>query len=257
MKVRHIFSGALISASLILGACSAPKDITYVQGLTDRETSTVANPLTIKVRPEDKLNIIVSTQREELNNLFNLKSPQTTGTERPSYTVNPEGCINFPMLGEIHVAGLTRAEVAKYIEKELTEKDLVKNPVVIVEYGNTAIYVGGEVNTPGKFEINKDRLTVLQAILMAGDLTIQGKRENVLVLREENGKQTAYRLDLTDPDQLFNSPAYYLQQNDVVYVEPNDVRKRQTTTNGNTALTATFWMSVASLAMTVAVLIFR
>lgn len=77
------------------------------------------------------------------------------------------------------------------------------------------------------------------------------------MLREENGKQTAYRLDLTDPDQLFNSPAYYLQQNDVVYVEPNDVRKRQTTTNGNTALTATFWMSVASLAMTIAVLIFR
>lgn len=257
MKVRHIFSGMLITASLILGACSAPKDITYVQGLTDRESSTVTNPLTIKVRPEDKLYIIVSTQRDELNNLFNIKSPQISSTDLPTYTVNPAGYINFPMLGEIHVAGLTRSEVARYIEKELMEKDLVKNPVVIVEYKNTAIYIGGEVNAPGKYEINKDRLTVLQAVLMAGDLTIQGKRNNVLVLREENGKQISYRLDLTDPDQLFNSPAYYLQQNDVVYVEPNDVRKRQTTTNGNTALTATFWMSVASLAMTVAVLIFR
>ncbi len=248
-----------VAAAMIMSACSTPKNITYMQGLTQNEVISITNPMSIKVKPEDKLYILVNTQKQELNELFNLRSTSTAGgSTRPCYTVNPRGYINFPMLGEVYVEGKTRSEIADYLVQELTAKDLVKNPVVTVEFEDMGVFVGGEVNHPGKLDINRDRLTVVQALLMAGDLTIQGKRENILVLREDgSGKQVAYRVDLTDTDNLFNSPVYYLQQNDVVIVEPNDVRKRQTTANGNTPLTITFWMSLASFAASMAVLIFR
>ncbi|MDE7125547.1 MAG: polysaccharide export protein [Muribaculaceae bacterium] len=256
MKITKLLAGIAISA-MMLSSCSTPKNITYLQDLNDKETVQAANPIKITVKPEDKLYILVSTQKEELDNLFNLHSTQSTGQNRPSYTVNANGDINFPMLGEIHVGGMTRFEVSEYITRELMEKNLVKDPVVIVEFENTGVYIGGEVNNPGKYDINLDRLTIVQALMMAGDLTIQGKRENILVLRNEGDKQVAYRLDLTNAEQLFNSPAYYLQQNDVVLVEPNNTRKRQTTSNGSTPLTASFWLSVASFATTIAVLIFK
>lgn len=115
----------------------------------------------------------------------------------------------------------------------------------------------GEVSRPGRITFDRDRFTLLDAIAGAGDLTIQGKRTDVLVLRNENGKQTAHRVDLTDSQSLLNSPVYYLQQDDVVVVSPNDVRKRQTTANGSTPLTPGFWISIASLLTTVAVLIWK
>lgn len=126
-------------------------------------------------------------------------------------------------------------------------RELVKDPTVTVEFVNTGINVMGEVMTPGRYDINRDHLTVLDALSLAGDLTINGRRENVKVLREENGQTKVYTLDLTDLNKLVKSPAYSLQQNDVVYVEPNDFRKRQTTVNGNNALSTGFWISVASL----------
>lgn len=257
MKFCKSLGCTLFIAAIALSSCSTPKNVTYMQGLTDQETIQVIDPLKITVKPEDKLYILVSTQKDELNNLFNLRTSNTSSGYRPNYTVDNNGDINFPTLGTLHVGGMTRFEVAEYITRELKEKDLVKDPVVNVEFENTGVYVGGEVNSPGKFDINRDRLTVVQALLMAGDLTIQGKRENVLVIREVDGKNTAYRVDLTDPDKLFNSPAYYLQQNDVVYVEPTNVRKRQTTSNGSTPLTPAFWMSIASFAMSIAFLIFK
>ena len=173
------------------------------------------------------------------------------------YTVDQNGCIDFPVLGTLQVAGKTRAEVAEYIKGKLVNENLVKDAVVIVEYANTAVTIMGEVKNPGRIGFNRDRLSLLDAIGLAGDLTIQGKRTNVLVVREIDGNPTAFRVDLTDAESLMNSPVYYLQQNDVVYVEPNDMKKRSSIVNGNTVLSASFWVSVASLMTSIAVLIFK
>ena len=151
---------------------------------------------------------------------------------------------------------MTRSEVAGFIKGELMGRDLVKDPTVTVEFLNTGVSVMGEVLAPGRYDMNRDNITILEALSLAGDLTIQGKRDNVMVIREEDGQLKTYRVDLTNGQQLMSSPAFYLKQDDIVYVEPNGVRKRQTTVNGNTALSASFWVSVASLLTSVAVLIF-
>ena len=113
------------------------------------------------------------------------------------------------------------------------------------------------MNRPGRYNIDKDHLTILDALSQAGDLTIYGKREKVLVLRNENGKQRVYGINLCSADHLYSSPVYYLQQNDVVYVEPNDTKARQSTVNGNNVRSTSFWISLASLLTTISVLIFK
>ena len=135
--------------------------------------------------------------------------------------MDSKGDIDFPVLGKLHVQDMTREEVAVYIKKELQSHDLIKDPVVTVEFMNLSVNVMGEVNRPGRYNIDKDHLTILDALSQAGDLTIYGKREKVLVLRNENGKQRVYGINLCSADHLYSSPVYYLQQNDVVYVEPN------------------------------------
>ena len=126
--------------------------------------------------------------------------------------------------------------------------------MVTVEYMNLTVTVLGEVANPGRFSIDKDRLTLLDALSMAGDLTIYGKRDNVSVQREEGGKQVIYKVNINSGKELYASPVYYLQQNDVIYVEPNSVRARQSTVNGNNIRSASFWMSLASLLTTIVVL---
>ena len=199
-------------------------------------------------------------------NLFNLpiisrQIGTTSGTSNSQgisgYTINKDGDIDFPVLGHIHVAGMTRAEIASYIKEELVSKNLVKDPVVTVEFMNLTVSVLGEVANPGRFNIDKDKLTLLDALSMAGDLTVYGKRENVLVQREENGKQTLYQVNLNSGYDLYASPVYYLQQNDIVYVEPNSMKARQATVNGNNVRSASFWMSLASLLTTITVLIVK
>ena len=149
---------------------------------------------------------------------------------------------------------MTREDVAAYIKKELVAKDLIKDPVVTVEFMNLTISVIGEVNKPGRYNIDRDHLTVLDALSMAGDLTIFGNRNEILVLRQENNKQHAYAINLNSAEQIYASPVYYLRQGDVVYVEPNDTRKRQSTVNGNNIRSTSFWISIASLLTSVAIL---
>ncbi len=242
------------------------------------DAGTVVNPIKvfdIKVKPEDKLSIVVTTQDAALSSLFNLVTTQnrlTTSTSSTKveggsasssgsgqvsfYTVDKQGDINFPVIGKIHIAGMNRYQVAEYIENILQERDLVKDPIVTVEYANTGLSILGEVKAPGRYEFNRDRLNIIDAIAMAGDLTMNGERENVLVLRQTaEGGQEAYRINLTDYKNVTQSPAYYLQQDDVIYVEPNDKAKRETTPNGNTPLTPSFWITVGSFAVTIATLI--
>ena len=156
--------------------------------------------------------------------------------------------------GAARKAGMTREEIAAHIKSELISQNLIKDPVVTVEFMNLTVSVLGEVANPGRYSIDKDYITLLEALSMAGDMTIFGKRDKVLVLREVEGQHRVYGVDLRSAEQLYNSPVYYLQQDDVVYVEPNSMRARQSTVNGNNVLSATFWMSLVSLITTVTVL---
>ncbi len=252
----------IVAASvLVLGACSTSKEITYFQDLRPGESElTLVSPTEIKIMPKDKLSILVNSQDLRLTNLFNLPvASQQIGQETSSsssrgvsgYTVDSNGNIDFPVLGAIHIEGMTREEVAAHIKKELQSQE----PVVTVEYMNLTVSVMGEVNKPGRYNIEKDHVTILDALSQAGDLTIYGKRNKVLVLRNEEGKQRVYGVDLRSASHLYSSPAYYLLQNDVVYVEPNDTKARQATVNGNNVRSTSFWLSLASLLTTIAVLI--
>lgn len=264
MKVTHIF---ILGISLLLGSCSASHKIVYMQDVrSDVRRKIDIAPVT--VQPEDKISIVVNSKNPELAEMFNLpvmthrigqpmNSSYNYNQQVSSYTVDSNGNIDFPVLGEMHVAGLKREKIASYIKNELIRKNLIKDAVVIVEFLNMGVSVMGEVNRPGRFNIDRDHLTLLDALSMAGDLTIYGKRENVLVVRQENGGETYYRVNLCDAKSLHTSPVYYLKQNDMVYVEPNDVRARQSTLNGNNVRTASFWMSLASLLTTLGVLIFK
>lgn len=256
-----------------LVACSTPARITYFQDLRPGESEQqVVAATEIKVRPGDKLSIIVNSRDPQLTQLFNLpyvtqqigrgststsSSSSATSQGVSGYTVDEEGRIDFPVLGKIEIAGKNREEIAAFIKEELLAKNLVKDPVVTVEYMNLCISVLGEVASPGRYSIDRDKVTLLDAISMAGDLTIYGKREKVLVLREENGVQRVYGVNLCSAEHLYTSPVYYLRQNDVVYVEPNNVRARQATVNGNNVRSTSFWISLASLLTTIAVLVFK
>lgn len=265
MKFCKILSLTLMVLAAI--SCSTPKEISYFQDLQPGVTElTITDPVEIKVRPKDKLSILVNAQDQKLTNMFNLpivsqqigqESTGSSGNSRgvSGYTVDTDGYINFPVLGKIRVEGMTREQIAEYLTGQLKEKELIKEPVVTVEFMNLGVSVLGEVNRPGRISINRDNLTILDALSEAGDLTIFGKREKVLVLRQENGKQRAYGINLCSADQLYTSPVYYLQQNDVVYVEPNDTKSRQSTVNGNTVRSTSFWISLASLITSIAVLI--
>lgn len=256
----------LVAASvLVLGSCSTPKQISYFQDLRPGESElTLTAPTEIKIQPKDKLSILINSQDLRLTNLFNLPIiSQQVGQETSSntnrgmsgYTVDSKGNIDFPVLGTLHVQDMTREEVAAYIKKELQSHDLIKDPVVTVEFMNLTVSVMGEVSRPGRYNIDKDHLTILDALSQAGDLTIYGKREKVLVLRNEEGKQRVYGVDLCSGEHVYSSPVYYLQQGDVVYVEPNDTKARQSTVNGNNVRSTSFWISLASLLTSIAILI--
>ena len=238
----------------IAASCTTPKQVPYFQDLTNGSSVKITTQQDIRLKTGDQFTIHVNSKDQELSLPLNLTRSTNTGGNnsetRLAYTVDERGYIDFPTLGEIHVEGKTRDELAKYIKGIILEKKLVLDPVVIVGFYNQQVSVIGEVNAPGKYDINKDRFTVLDAISLAGDLTIQGKRGNVTVLREEHGEQKAYTLNLNDAAQFHASPAFYLQQNDIVYVEPNPTKASQSSTNGNTVRSISFWMSLASLALT-------
>lgn len=267
MKFIKILSLTLMVLAAV--SCSTPKEISYFQDLQPGVTElAITDPVEIKVRPKDKLSILVNAQDPKLTNMFNLpivsqqigqESTGSSGTIRgvSGYTVDSFGDINFPVLGKIRVEGMTREQIADYLTKQLKEQELIKDPVVTVEFMNLGVSVLGEVNKPGRISINRDNMTILDALSEAGDLTIFGKREKVLVLRQEDGKQRVYGVNLCSADHIYTSPVYYLQQNDVVYVIPNNTKSRQSTVNGNTVRSTSFWISLASLITSIAVLIVK
>lgn len=258
------------------GSCSTPKDIAYFQDAEAIRGMALQSEQLFRLRPQDKINIVVNSADPMLVQQFNLVSRtmntltlgasvspltssggNTTNGQTVAYTVDDQGDINFPVLGKVSVLGKTRKEVAEYIQDRLIARDLVKDPIVTVEYVNLGVDVLGEVNKPGHIDILKDHFTIIDAISRAGDLTINGRRDYVMVSREVDGEDQTFIIDLTNRQDMLTSPAYYLQQNDVVYVSPNNKRMREAKSAGNTFNQPTIWISLASLLTTITAIILR
>lgn len=251
---KIIISFILLS---FFSSCKAPQDIVYLQDLLDNQEIGEMNREMIRIRPGDDLVITVSSHDPRLAVIFNKPSKSfrdniintEAGYDFP-YNVNNSGYIDFSILGELKVVGLNRSELASLIKNQILERDLIKDPSVTVKIVNATFSVLGEVQTPGTYPILTDRMTILEGLSKAGDNTINGVRTDVLVIRENlDGTSTSYRLDLTNRD-IVNSPAYYLQQNDVIYVTPNIKRQRQSLSSQNVFQTPTFWITVTTTACT-------
>lgn len=262
--MKHFLALITLFIMASMTSCDVQKKIVYLQDVHSEMDLTPAAVSNIHVQPGDKLSILVSSRTPELSNLFNLAVPyryigsssSSAQSQSAYYTIDNYGDIDFPILGKIHVAGMTRQEISSLVKDRLIQEDLLKDAVVTVEFANLSFSVMGEVNAQGKYNIEKDQVTLLEALSMAKDLTINGSRNNVLVLRTNlDGTQKSYRIDLTDSKSLYNSPAFYIRQHDVIYVEPNSQRARQSNSASNTLQNPSFWISLTSLACTIILMV--
>ena len=253
MKVSSLFK--VLGLSVLVAACT-PKDINYFQDMPEKQQVIVKELQDIRFKPGDRLSIVVKSKDNELAELYNLgvKAQRIAfGSNGKSgqqymcdYTVASDGTIDFPGVGDLKVEGMSRTEVAGFVKGILQSRNLVKDATVTVDYSDMNYYVLGDVASPGAKTIQTDHITLLEAIAKAGDLTITGNRKNVSVIRKEGNEQKHYYVDMTNAESVYTSPVYYIQQNDVIYVEPNEKKARTSTENGNTVNSASFWISVTS-----------
>lgn len=260
MNIKHTL--VLMMATLALASCASTtyQSINYLQDINGDTVWAASNNNGIVIQPKDQISIVVSCREPQIAAQFNLANASyqagseimstNSGTQRLlGYVVDNEGYIDFPVLGKLKVAGLTRFEVSDLIKKALASSGYLTESVVTVEFMNFRISVMGEVQRPGTYNVTTDKINILQALSLAGDLTIYGVRDNVTVIREQNGEHKVFQIDLRDKN-FFESPGFYLQQNDVIYVYPNKVRAGQSTVNENTLRSVGFWVSIGSFAMT-------
>lgn len=253
-------------------ACSTPANIVYFKEAPHNAQLSPQKVEYIRLQPTDQISIVVNSRNPQVASMFNLpyygkrlaESQSLTGSggnmnassqSISGYTVDSQGNIDFPVLGKIHVAGLTREEAEDSIKTLLLESRQIKDPVVIVEFMNLGFSVLGDVSRPGRYKIDRDRFTLFDALSLAGDLTINGQREDVALVRHEADHDVLYRLNLLDIKQIYDSPAFYVQQGDVIYVTPNEKRQRESTINGNNVRSTSFWISISSLATSIITLL--
>lgn len=241
----------------LIFSCKPSKEIIYYQNIDSLKSSDKKNNYEIKFQPDDLLTIIVSAEDPESAMPFNMStiSVPSMGNNNAvgqqslqTYLVDMNGFIDFPVLGKLKVGGLSRSELMKLLETSIGE--YIKNPIVNIRLVNFKISIQGEVNTPGIYNVNSDRITLIEALSLAKDLTIYGKRNNILIIREINGEKTSNRIDITKAD-FINSPFYYLSQNDVIYVEPNKTKINGAAIGTNTGVI----ISVTSLLITIITLV--
>lgn len=264
--LKKKFIKIFLPSLLLLTSCGMPKNIVYFQDLETEKVLEIDHNNGIVAKPDDEVSIIVTSQNPELAAIFNLPlvttlagrgNSQAYNQQVATYTVDKEGYINFPILGRIKVEGLSRTEISDKIKDDLVSQKLLDDPVVSVNFVNVSYSVTGEVANPGRFPLDRDRMTVLDALANAGDLTIYGDRVGVKVIRREDGILKTYNIDLTNAEKVSKSPAYIIQQDDMIYVTPNPARGRMSTVNGNNLISTSFWISIASVLTSVAVLIFK
>jgi len=267
MKIRFIL---LLCALSLLAACHSSQELAYFSDAERDSVQAVLSTYNTTIHPGDQLYIYVYSQAPEIAVPFNQETHSIAaeithlnsvgGTNRsnkmsetfqqsnfsqiPGYLVDEAGTIVFPILGKMVVAGLTQDSLSRKIQNMLIDGGYINDPVVTVTPMNFRVTVIGEVSRPQELHITGDRLTILEAIAMCGDLTIDGKRENVTVMREKNGVATPINIDLTKKT-LFDSEVYYLQSNDVVYVEPSELKKRRMRRDENWPKYVTATVSIA------------
>jgi len=243
--------GLFIVVLMMFSSCGSRKNMVYLQP-DSTQINTLYDQYVPKIQTNDILTIVVTAADPKVTAPFNPVSSmatsnltqQTDMALRPTYTVDDQGDITLPMLGKVHVVGLTRVQAIEKIRNDLSQ--YIKDPGVNIIFNNFRVSVLGEVARPGSFIMPTERVTVLEALGMAGDLTIRGVRENVMLIREVDGQKTTHRLDLTQQSTL-NSPYYYLAQNDVIYVEPNKAQINNSKLGSNTNVI----ISIAGLLITV------
>ena len=268
IRKQQKFSYMKFAKRLILGmailfcACNAQRQVLYLQDVADGSEIVLPDNYIIRIKPLDKLTVVVNSKNPELALPFNSStnysalsgtttiSSNITTNSLQTFTVDQTGKISLPIIGDVMCADLTREELEDVIEKKIIEAGYISDPQVKVNFLDMTISVIGEVNKPGRFTINRDQFTILEAIAMAGDLTIFGIREDVAVVRQKDGKNVVTKLDLRSQD-IFKSPCYYLEQNDVVIVSPNKYKAATSEINQNRS----FWISIATTAISVATLV--
>lgn len=266
--MRKLLAFAVIVAGVLMSSlqgCTSYKQVPYLQNSDSVDLSVALGLYDARIMPKDLLAIYVSTpENNSVSAMFNLSAvpnkiqygevgTASTQTVPQRYLVSNDGKINFPLLGEIYVKGMTVPELQDYIAGRLTGTYLTKKPVVTVEMANYRVTVLGEVAKPGVYSIDKGKVNVFEALAFAGDMTIYGVRDNVQIIREDAaGHKNIHHLDLTRAD-VINSPYYQLQQNDVIYVTPNKAKAK----NSGIGSETTLWLSSVSILISVASLVYQ
>ncbi len=254
----------LVCVACLFTSCKTREKVLYFQDITNGDQITTQSLEPLKLCAGDKVSIIVSSSATpEIAQQFNLpivtvqagSAARTYSNQIALYTLDEQGCVDIPTLGRVKIGGLTRSDAAVKIQDMLRQGQL-RDGIVTVSAYDQFITVLGEVKNPGRVSVNRDNITLLEAIGQCGDLTIQARRDRILVLRQENGLTKTYYVDIRSKD-LLNSPVYNLHQNDVVVVEPNKVRQGQSTNNDNSVRSISTWLSVSSVLISLGILIFR
>jgi len=251
MKKNYILLFLVLAVVSLMTSCGSSKNVTYFQNREAFDQAVKGYLVDARIMPKDVLTIIVSTVTPEASRQFNLVTP-TTQTSLQTYLVDNEGNINFPVVGDLKVGGLTKTEAEKMIAEKIAPylaDD--QNPVVTVRMSSFSISVLGEVNQPGTFTVSREKINVLEALSRAGDLTIYGIRDNITLIREDgSGSKSYHTLNLNDAN-IVNSPYYYLQQNDILYVEPNKIRAQNSAIGSSTSI----WLSATGILVSLATMI--
>lgn len=259
MNIKNFINKSLLFfLGFIVLSCASRKDVVYYQDIDTFPNSKLDLDYEITIQPDDLLSIIVSADNPEVALPFNLPTIASPAPSRPDqvrsqetlqlYLVDHQGMINFPVIGKLKISGMTRTQVLELLKEKVGE--YVKDPMITMRLTNFKVSIQGEVTMPGVYPVTTERITLIEALSMARDLTILGKRNNILIIREIDGVRTYNRVDITKSD-FINSPFYYLAQNDVVYVEPNKNKVNGSAVGPNTGVL----ISVTSLIITVITLI--
>ena len=262
--MKKYFLYVALAFAVLLTSCSSPKNVAYIKNSEQVDLSRSEFLYDARIMPKDVLTITVSTVNPDAAAPFNLivrptltNTSSTIGTSSGSlqtYLVSNDGTIEFPVLGTLQVGGLTKNECEKMIhDKIMPYLNAKENPVVTVRMANYKISVLGEVNRPGMFTVSNEKINIFEALAQAGDMTIYGVRDNVKLIREnQSGRKEIHTIILNDAN-LINSPYYYLQQNDILYVEPNNVKSQ----NSKVGQVTTLWFSATSILISLASLLYN
>ena len=259
--LNYFYFTCLLFATMLLVSCGSTKNVAYLQNSDSINFDDSRFLYDARIMPKDQITISVNTTNPEASLPFNLllqnsytqgRTVSSYGGTLMPYLVDNYGFINFPVVGKLHVGGLTKSEAEKLVTDKIRPYMAdTENPVVTVTMASYSVSVLGEVNRPGTFQVSREKITILEALAQAGDLTIYGVREKVKLIREDaTGKKYVVKLNLNDAN-IINSPYYYLQQNDVVYVEPNKVKAR----NSGVGQTTVLWFSATSILVSIASLL--